>query len=50
MALKQHLGFHTDIAWSSDDRNDNSVEKINDTVTMRKDYHEPAFCATLECR
>lgn len=27
VALKQHLGYNTDFAWSSDDRNDNYVEK-----------------------
>ena len=27
VALKKHLGYNTDFAWSSDDRNDNYVEK-----------------------
>lgn len=48
MALKQHLGFHTDIAWSSDDRNDNSVERINDTVSKLTDCHRPEFRITPE--
>ena len=46
MALKQHLGFDTDIAWSSDDRNDNSVERISDTVSMLKNRQGPEFGTT----